>query len=445
MTAAGRHIPFVADAPYPPRGGNRLRPLVGASAAFARIDAAVKAAKASVWVTVAFYDEAFSLTGDGEALLDTLERAAARGLDIRLLCWRPNAQSAGYGRTLAGTAAERAALERRGARFLIRWDRAAGPYCQHQKAWLIDAGQAGETAFVGSANLTAKSFGHHDVFLELRGPCATDVQHNFVQRWNEASERMLSDGSWGAGAQAAMAFPNRPSPACGPAVAQAQRTLHPGLYADGTASPGGIPQPVAAGEWTVLAQYKLAIDAARAAIHIENQSIPVPEVAERLEAALTRGVEVVLLVPAEPEAWMRASRQDPERRPHFEALARLGRFPNFTLAGLAGKEGTGSTYVHAKAMLVDDAWGTIGSCNLHPFSLYGHGELNVSFSDPEMVRGLRTDLLLRHCGLDTAALDACEGLRLLARLAQANAEARARGEALAPFAAFALDAERYAT
>ena len=37
----------------------------------------------------------------------------------------------------------------------------------------------------------------HDAYVEIAGPCATDVHHNFVQRWNEASERHQDDGLFG--------------------------------------------------------------------------------------------------------------------------------------------------------------------------------------------------------------------------------------------------------
>lgn len=61
--------------------------------------------------------------------------------------------------------------------------------------------------FVGGVNLTAKALGspghrdggQHDIYVEVTGPSATDVHHNFVQRWNEASERNCSDGTWGGG------------------------------------------------------------------------------------------------------------------------------------------------------------------------------------------------------------------------------------------------------
>ncbi len=93
----------------------------------------------------------------------------------------------------------------RGSRFRARWDRAHGAYCQHQKSWIIDAGQVSETVFVGGINLNPHSIvspGHigerhnHDVYVEVIGPAATDVHHNFVQRWNEASERTADDGVW---------------------------------------------------------------------------------------------------------------------------------------------------------------------------------------------------------------------------------------------------------
>ena len=65
-----------------------------------------------------------------------------------------------------------------------------------------------ETAFLGGINLNPHSVvspGHrgkgqnHDVYVELKGPSVVDVHHNFVQRWNEASERNLSDGIMGTG------------------------------------------------------------------------------------------------------------------------------------------------------------------------------------------------------------------------------------------------------
>src|SRR6185295_3519924 len=167
--------PPATSGSYPRRDGNRVRPLIGGAEAFARIAEAVDAARQRVWLTVAFYADDFCLP-DGRGLFDLLEAAAARGVDVRAVFWRPNPESAHYGRTFAGPLAP-------GSRLRIRWDRAIGPFCQHQKSWVVD-----EIGFVGGINLTAKALERHDAYLEVAGPCAADVHHNFVERWNGASE-----------------------------------------------------------------------------------------------------------------------------------------------------------------------------------------------------------------------------------------------------------------
>ena len=69
-----------------------------------------------------------------------------------------------------------------------------------------------------------------------------------------------------------------------------------------------------------------------------------------------------------------------KRKDLFDRLAALGTYERFALVGIAGPDGNGGrdiVHVHAKIMLIDDAWATIGSCNLHEGSLFGHTEMNV--------------------------------------------------------------------
>jgi phosphatidylserine/phosphatidylglycerophosphate/cardiolipin synthase-like enzyme len=332
---------------YPRRDGNRVHPLIGGREAFGRIAEAVDHARERVWLTVAFYADDFRLP-DGRGLFDLLDAAAARGVDVRAVFWRPNPESAHYGRTFAGPLAD-------GSRLRVRWDRAIGPYCQHQKSWVVDG-----VGFVGGINLTAKALERHDAYLEVAGPCATDVAHNFVQRWNGASEPHGPDD---------LPLPATISAPCGDSTVQIQRMF-------------GADQ-------SILEQYERAIDAAQRTIHIENQAIPIPPIAARLERALQRGVEVMLLVPAVPEEPVYDARRDPTRRALFDALEALGRYPSFRLAGLP-------VYVHAKLMIVDDLWATIGSCNLHALSLGGSAEMNASIWDAAVARGLRETLCRRH-------------------------------------------------
>src|SRR6185503_8915412 len=131
----------------------------------------------------------------------------------------------------------------------------------------------------------------------------------------------------------------------------------------------------------------------------EDQAIGAADVVEALHGALERGVEVVVLVPADPNTEMAAGRRNPDNKPFFDRLAALGDYDHFTLAGIAANHGRGAyqnVYVHAKIALVDDVWSTIGSANLGNRSFFGDTELNASFWHGPTVRALRQELLLEH-------------------------------------------------
>ena len=392
--------------------------------------------------------------GCGTAL-DVLDRAAARGVDVRIIFWRPDAETANLRKNAFWGAPEHFdLLKAHGARLRIRWDRAHPGFCQHQKSWLIDAGEATETAFVGGINLNPHSVvapGHagegqnHDIYVELAGPSAVDIHHNFVQRWNEASERHAGDGRWGAGSEQDLAFPSRVPPCRGSATVQIQRTTHPGRYTDGHAPAGGQAFDIASGERTNFDQYCRAIRAARTSIYMENQYVEVADIVAELLLALQRGVDVVLLMPAVPDGAP-AALETPERRAFLEARGALGQHGNFTLAGIAGVNADGRrapVYVHAKVMLVDDVWGTVGSANLHRFSLFGNGEMNAAIWDRDTIHGLRVALFQEHLALDTSALDDRAALRLFRAVATENRNRFMRGDHDWQGLAFALDPATY--
>jgi cardiolipin synthase len=134
-------VPIASSGSYPIRRDNLVRPFVDGVPAFRRIGEAIDRAQHSVWLTVTFYAEDFSFPDGRGSLFDVLDRAASRGLDVRVLFWRPNAESSGYGRTFPGTETERALLRACDSRLSARWDRAHAAFVQHQKSWLIDAGQ----------------------------------------------------------------------------------------------------------------------------------------------------------------------------------------------------------------------------------------------------------------------------------------------------------------
>ena len=301
------HIPFVTSCSYPPRAGNNVRPLVDAMPAYRRITEAVRAAQHSVWLTVTFFAPDFELPDGAGLVFDLLDQAVARGLDVRVIFWRPNPESMGYGSTFSGTAEQRAMLAARGSRFRIRWDRASGPYCQHQKSWLIDAGQSIRDRLCrrhqpdhdgagiarpsdAKANATISTLKSPDP----RQPTCITISSSAGTKPANAWKMTAPGATTG---DDGLRFPQHATAPRGDSVVQIQRMVHSGRYTDPHPTPGGDAFDIAGGERSILTQYLQAIGAARRSIYIENQAIPVPEVSAALEQALQRGVEIVLLAP----------------------------------------------------------------------------------------------------------------------------------------------------
>ncbi|MCH2172463.1 phospholipase D family protein [Myxococcota bacterium] len=466
MQRDGNHIPFVTSGAYPIRGGNRVAPLVDGEPAFRRICQAIEAAKKSVWVTIAFIEQEFLMPDRRGSLFDVLDRARDRGLDVRVIFWRSTPlHEESPGTHFFGTREERGWLAARGSSFLARWDRGAKLYCQHQKSWLIDAGELEEIAFVGGINLDVGSMvppGHppsrsapsgdayrntHDVYAEIEGPSATDVHHNFVQRWNETSDRGEVDGVWPPDSDGEnLPFPRTASRIAGPVPVQIQRTVRRGQYQATDATPDGQPHDLEQGDYSIVDQYLEALRSARHTIYFEDQAIGSPEIVDGLHAALGRGVRVVFLAPADPNPEMLLGRRSDGSHPFWASLARLGEYERFTLAGLASSAGAGqyeNVYVHAKICLVDDVWCTIGSTNIANRSFYGDTELNASFWHGPTVKKLRCQLLREHLNLDTTTLDDVRAFARYHEIAQANAQRRTRGDPLQGLA-FRLNPSTYA-
>ncbi|MBW2242051.1 MAG: phosphatidylserine/phosphatidylglycerophosphate/cardiolipin synthase family protein [Deltaproteobacteria bacterium] len=458
MKGDAKHIPHVETGAYPLRPGNQVEPLVDGEKAFRAIVRAVADARESVWVTVAFLKAGFEMPDGHGSLFDVLDQAVERGLDVRVIFWRSQPQEDDMpGVHFLGTEAQRQELAARGSRFKARWDVLPGELCHHQKSWLVDAGTADEIAFVGGINLDPASVaapGHtprdegniHDVYVCVRGPSATDVHHNFVQRWNEASERDREDGAWpDAAACDDLHFPEDLSPSCGEVPVQITRTVRHEIYKSEHPTPGGKPFAVAGGERSVLDQYMAAIDAAERSIYIEDQVIASPPIIAGLDAALERGVEVVFLVPGHVHPQFAEARKNPKLAALFEPLHALGRFENFCLAGIASNAGPAKyhdVYVHAKIALVDDVWGTIGSTNVADRSFRGDTEMNASFWHRPTVQALRIELLLEHLAADTSHLDDAAAMCLYREKAGENAAARSQGKPLDGLA-FEIDPVRY--
>jgi phosphatidylserine/phosphatidylglycerophosphate/cardiolipin synthase-like enzyme len=395
--------------------------LIDGKAAFRRLCEAIEEARESVWATITFMWPSFRMP-DGRTALDVLNSAAARGIDVRIIFYRPNEEYPDHWtNAFWGSPEHFGQLDSAYPAISIRWDRPAPGYCQHQKSWLVDAGREGGSAFLGGLNLNPHAMttpGHegnpgqiHDLYIEVSGPSVVDVHHNFVQRWNGASERHANGGVWGSGGLADLPWPTRVPTERGRTAVQIQRTITAGRYPDAELSPSAAISADDSGERTVFEQYCAAIDAAHRSIYLEQQYIQVPEIVERLRAALVRGVEVVALVP--------------NRDCVSDEVVALQHFPTFTLVGIAGRGVDGTrhpVWIHAKVMIVDQEWGTVGSCNLHRFSLFGNSEINASFWDPEVASHLLHLLVREHLDSNVSGTDDVELLRTMRALAIRNSK-----------------------
>lgn len=396
---------FIEKARYPVRQGNNVRAHVDGVSAFGRIARAVDAAQESVYVTVAWIHNDF-VWPDGRSFFDVLDAAAARGVDIRALFWRPDPSlSIDHSTCFPGTDKNREFLHSRDSRIGIRWDPGGEAVAHHQKSWIIDPGTPHASAFVGGMNINPAYVvepghadgGSHDLFVEVIGPAVADVFDNFVDRWNAVEK-----DHWGeAGTKSLQACPVPPE--CGEAQVQVQRTMK------------------RTGERTILEQYLRAVSAAERYIYFENWYFEEISVVEAVHGALNRGVEVVALVT--PGADGPSIRHSPDYASVLEQIDRLDLHPRFTMAGLSvDQSGHGRTPipVHSKLLIVDDSFVTVGSCNCRWQSFKRHTELNVSVKDSKFAKRLRQMLFLEHLDIDTGHLQDVSAVQLFARIARSN-------------------------
>jgi cardiolipin synthase A/B len=183
----------------------------------------------------------------------------------------------------------------------------------------------------------------------------------------------------------------------GPVVLQMQRLfLENWLYSTGEFLDGTAQFPVAEQVGRVKAQavgssrtsqlslaklhYYLPIQAARHCIWIENAYfLPDQDFQAALVAAARRGVDVRVVVPGQ-YTDIKAVRYSGRGnyRKLLEAGVRLYEFQ--------------PTMLHAKVMMVDDIWCSIGSINFTSRSMRSNAEANVAIYDTQFAEQLRTNI-----------------------------------------------------
>lgn len=261
------------------------------------------------------------------------------------------------------------------------WDSRAHRRCDARRCRFER--DAEHRARVARGEVSADYRPRHDFMARIEGPAVEHLERNFQERWNY----LLTGKAPRSGRATWVDDPARPPAIPGGVQVQVVRTM---------------PEPF--GERGILDVHLRALRAARRLIYIEDQYFRSTHVSEAIaDAVRTWPALHVVVVTLRSQAddllaggWTRAS---------FDRIRE--RRPGFVLHGLRveGEEVDN----HAKLMIVDDVFLTVGSCNINDRGFEYEGEINVAVVDPVLVGRTRVDIWREHLGGDPRLCGDIEG------------------------------------
>ena len=220
----------------------------------------------------------------------------------------------------------------------------------HRRILVVDGriGITGGSGTSGKWSGNGKQRGHwRDTDIRVEGPAVEQLQAAFAESWLEATGVAVGGADY---------FP-RPIEVPGGVEAQIVRSSPAG---------GGV---------AMYTMFLLAMAAARRSIYITNPYfVPDDKMIETLIQARRRGVRVVLLLPGAID----------HNIVRLASRAELGRLLE---AGVEVYEYR-AALLHAKTMVIDSTWATVGSTNLDRRSFELNEELNLVVYDAGIARRL---------------------------------------------------------
>ena len=220
----------------------------------------------------------------------------------------------------------------------------------HRRILVVD----GTVGFTGGSGTSGKWSGNgredgywRDTDVRVEGPVVEQLQGAFVESWLEATGVALGGPAY---------FP-RPIPVKGGVDAHVVRS-----------SPAG-------GSAAMYTMFLLAMASARRSIYITNPYfVPDEKMVETLIQARQRGVRVVLLLPGAIDH-------------NLVRQASRGGFGRLLKEGVEIHEYK-PALLHAKTMVIDSMWSTVGSTNLDRRSFALNEELNLVIYDAGVAKRL---------------------------------------------------------
>lgn len=233
----------------------------------------------------------------------------------------------------------------------------------------------------------------HDLMARIEGPLVKDVQDNFIARWNQA----IDDKRFFFRNLGKIARSSGSVRGSGSQSGQIVRTM-----------PRSYP-PTPMGERGCLEIYQQAIRNAESYVYIEDQYFRSDTIAQEIANAAKKNPKLIVIVVTMPDMlaeieWANIGLATPTTywtANAFKIIAQA--IPNFTFFCLKvndtdakGAEMYVDVNLHAKIMVVDDQWYTIGSCNLNERGFIYEGEINLGSHDPKTTYQLRHRLWSEH-------------------------------------------------
>ena len=213
--------------------------------------------------------------------------------------------------------------------------------------------------------------GWHDIQAEVRGPAVAQLWQAFRSRWNDPRRPNHHPQCADFRGRTRIEGDAPACPAAGTVAVQVHQTLPAGVF----------PEAGGAGEFTVALAHEHAIDQARHYIYIEDQYIWPCALVDPIETALRRGVHVLMVVARDdvPAAPALAHISNRMRHEVVERLRKAGghRFQIFHME----RPDKAQIYVHAKLMIIDDCYVSIGSANFNGRSLTNDTEMEIGIVD----------------------------------------------------------------
>lgn len=404
--------------------GNIVEPLIDGQAMMQAVHRAIVSTRSGHYVYITSWKmtantRMLGATRAGSEVMTVLLDAIGRGVDVRALLWDRWGSDNDNEQQQIDDASRR---PHRGQAILDNETLNLGSH--HQKTAIVNCFD-GLTAFCGGIDLCSERWDNpthtipnrdrenhpnnpkpwHDICTRIKGPAAGDIETNFRERWNNHPQG-------NANSRTPVPIHTIPSPLSnGSHLVQTLRTFPPRQRYP--FAPGG--------ELGLLNAYIRAIGNARNYIYIEDQYLVFNEISNAIGNVLNRlRGKVIIVIPRvteDPVYPLVCDSVEAIRFHRFDFINRLQRINRskievYFLQNASNPTGLREIYVHAKLMIIDDIWATIGSANIGRRSMTHDSEINIAVIDGaiengrrKFARDLRISLWTEHLGVGRGAVD----------------------------------------